>query len=68
MAKDKLTKAVEDAREQYRLAIDALGDPAAWRRWRQELSRQAMIRELHRNRVGRASGRAMLAAAGGREG
>lgn len=60
-------KALEAAREQYRRAIAALGDPAGWRNWRQELDRQAMIRELHRNRVGRAAGRAMLAAAGGTE-
>jgi hypothetical protein len=66
MIDEKARDAAKNAREQYRQAIEALGDPAAWRNWRQELNRQAMIRELHRNRVGRRAGRAMLAAAGGR--
>lgn len=48
------------ARDQYRRAIDALGDTKLWREWRREMDRQAFIRGLRSNRVGRQAARRAL--------
>lgn len=63
MSEKLTTREIAFAREQYRRAIDALGDTKLWREWRREMDKQAFIRGLRRNRVGRSAGRAMLAAA-----
>lgn len=54
--REKMTK----AQELYRQAIEALGDTKLWREWRREMDRQAVIRGLKSNRVGRQAGRAAL--------
>jgi hypothetical protein len=51
---------ISKAQELYRQAIEALGDTKLWREWRREMDRQAVIRGLKSNRVGRQAGRQAL--------
>lgn len=51
---------ISKAQELYRQAIEALGDTKLWREWRREMDRQAVIRGLKSDRVGRQAGRQAL--------